>query len=118
MKKYLSGQINEKELCNIVDNRLFLLRIDSPELTEEEEFLAGIELICEEIKDGFRTSADLEEYIKSSLIPDKPAVSWNFTATTGNSQGIFIFSSAVSREIEADIFTPDFGNHRNRVLSR
>ena len=69
LKKYLDSNISLEQLRDIVDNRLFALRMQSPELTEEGEFLSGIELIIEEVKDGFRTEADLAEYIKSLIKP-------------------------------------------------
>jgi len=75
LKKYLAGEINLKELCETIDERLLSLRQESPELTKEEEFLSGIELICEEIKDGFRTKDELDEYIKQALIPVRSIVS-------------------------------------------
>ncbi len=72
LRKYLDGEISFKQLCAIVDDRLFEIRVKSPQTSKESEFLSGIELICEEIKDGFRTQDELNEYIKNALAPAKP----------------------------------------------
>lgn len=72
LKRFLEGRISVKELSDIIDDRLFELR-QTPDTTEEEGFLAGIELIIEEVKDGFRTEHDLTEHIKSLIQAKEPS---------------------------------------------
>ncbi len=102
LKKFLSGELIMEELGNIIDDRLFELR-QVPDLTEEEDLLSGIELIMHEIKDGFRSRADLEEYIKSLLTPKTSAICWGDTSWNLGE----ITSGAVSKEVKTTIVTPD-----------
>jgi hypothetical protein len=76
MKAFLAGKLSMPELRNRIDDRLFELR-RSPGKTEEEDLLAGVELLICEIEDGFRTSADLEEYIRSLVSSETLVIIWD-----------------------------------------
>jgi hypothetical protein len=69
IKKYLTGTITLKQLREIIEERLFELRETFGEVSDEEDFLSGIELFIEEVKDGFRAKEDFIEYLKS-LVPE------------------------------------------------
>ena len=73
---FLSGLAGFEELSAAIDDRLFELR-QNPQETDEEHFLAGIELTVCEVKDGFRKRADLEEFVRSLLTPQTLEVVWD-----------------------------------------
>jgi hypothetical protein len=108
LKNYLKGEIEIKVLSEIVNNRLLELREQSQELSDEEKFLSGIELIIEEIKDGFRTRVDLEEYIKASLIPEIPV--FFLEGNTENRSGVevrIVKTGSANKEMDITTFIPD-----------
>ena len=99
LNKYINGEVSLEELSDFVDDRLFELRTRSPELTKEGEFLAGIELIIEEIKDGFRSVTDLEAYVKSLIETEEPIISWKVILLDGeDTSSAVVTSGAVSKE--------------------
>jgi|GEM_PF-6964585 len=69
IKEYISGKIDLDQLSAIIDDRLFDLRQDPDTMTEEQSVLSNIELLICEIKDGFRTTSELEEYTRTLILP-------------------------------------------------
>ncbi|HSW57404.1 MAG TPA: hypothetical protein VLH15_03300, partial [Dehalococcoidales bacterium] len=69
VKKYIVGKISLTQFSNFIDERLFELRQDPDSLTGEQCVLSGIQLLLCEISDGFRTTIELEEYLKGLLSP-------------------------------------------------
>ncbi len=109
LNKYLAGEISLEQLSDIVDDRLFALRTSSPELTEESEFLAGIELIIEEVKDGFRSVADLVEYIRSLVQSEESVIPWKvILSDTSATSSASITSEAVTNTISIPVPSPAF----------
>jgi hypothetical protein len=70
------GKTELEELKTQVNDRLFELRQMPTEVSDEENFLSGIELMICEVEDGFRTSVELEEYLKLLISPMWKPVVW------------------------------------------
>ena len=100
IRQYIRGKVNLKQLSDFIDERLFDLRQDPGSMTEEQRTLSNIELLICEIKDGYRTVDELEEFAKGLLIikPEPVTSSWYslnlrelITASTSNREAeIFI----------------------------
>ncbi len=71
LKGFLFGKVTLAELRDKIDDRVYELRNQGPELTEEEMFLAPIELLILDIDDGFRPLSELDDYIKN-LVAERP----------------------------------------------
>jgi hypothetical protein len=75
LSDFLTGRNDINEMSIAIDDRLFELR-QVPDETDEERFLSIIELLICEVKDGFRPSGELEEYVRSLLTPKSFEVNW------------------------------------------
>ena len=76
LRTFLMGKTELEELKTQVNDRLFELRQMPTEVSDEENFLSGIELMICEVEDGFRTSVELEEYLKLLISPMWKPVVW------------------------------------------
>lgn len=72
LKDFVDGRLELASLAEAIDNRLFELRKQSPEMTEAERFLSPIELLICEVRDGFRPVTELKEYARSLISGRKP----------------------------------------------
>ena len=77
IKEYISGKIDLDQLSAIIDDRLFDLRQNPNSMTKEQSVLSNIELLICEIKDGFRTTSELDEYAKSLILPRVFITRWD-----------------------------------------
>jgi hypothetical protein len=106
IKQFADGKISIKELTDFVDERLFNLRQNPESMTDEQKVLSHIELLLSEIEDGFRSGAELKEYITSLvciesliLVFDKPDFISPITASSSNRN--LIITSDVTPELVA-----------------
>lgn len=101
LSSFISGQTGIEELSEAVDNRLFELRQDTEE-TDEERFLAGIELMICEARDGFRTKDEVDMYVRSLMTPETLEVVWDGESTPESR----IILSSSNREATILVVTP------------
>lgn len=107
LKKYLAGAIALKQLRESIEERLFALRETFGEVSEEEDFLSGIELFIEEVKDGFRSIDDLKTYLES-LVQASPYIFVIIDAKECRETRQTVFAGASNTKFTASIISPEY----------
>lgn len=69
LRDFLDNLINLEQLKDFIDERLFELR-QTPEMSEEQDWLSGLELIIHECAEGLRSDVEIFECIRLIVLPD------------------------------------------------
>jgi len=73
LSDYLAKKVSLADLSTYVDDRLFELR-QSPNETSEQSFLSDIELMICELRDGFRSNEEFDNFILLLVTSESLAV--------------------------------------------